>query len=246
MRTKTVLLLGGVAIALSGCMGDRLDHLGKPPSMSPMENPQDDPTYRSVKLPMPVQPPAQPQTASLWQSGARAFFKDQRAAKVGDIMTVVIDIDESAKIDNTTSRARDNGETSGIPHFFGLETALGGIMPDGYDPNKLIDMSSTMNSTGTGKVDRKEKIELQVAAIIVDQLPNGNFIIAGRQEVRVNYELRELLVQGIVRPEDVSPANSINYKQIAEARISYGGRGQITDVQQPRYGQQVLDMVLPF
>ena len=119
-------------------------------------------------------------------------------------------------------------------------------MPDGYDPNKLIDMSSTMNSTGTGTVDRKEKIELQVAAIIVDQLPNGNFIIAGRQEVRVNYELRELLVQGIIRPEDVSPANSINYKQIAEARISYGGRGQITDVQQPRYGQQVLDMVLPF
>jgi flagellar L-ring protein FlgH len=85
-----------------------------------------------------------------------------------------------------------------------------------------------------------------VAAIVVDQLPNGNFIIAGRQEVRVNYELRELLVQGIIRPEDVSPANSINYKQIAEARISYGGRGQITDVQQPRYGQQVLDMVLPF
>jgi flagellar L-ring protein precursor FlgH len=246
MRIPSTLVLGGLALALSGCMGDRLDHLGKPPSMSPMENPQDDPSYHSVKLPMPVQPPAQPQTASLWQSGARAFFKDQRAAKVGDIMTVVIDIDESAKIDNTTSRARDNGETSGIPHFFGLETALGGIMPDGYDPNKLIDMSSTMNSTGTGKVDRKENIELQVAAIIVDQLPNGNFIIAGRQEVRVNYELRELLVQGIVRPEDVSPANSINYKQIAEARISYGGRGQITDVQQPRYGQQVLDMVLPF
>ena len=227
-------------------MGDRLDHLGKPPSMSPMENPQDDPTYRSVNLPMPVKPPAQPQTASLWQSGARAFFKDQRAAKVGDIMTVVINIDESAKLKNTTTRTRDNGETAGLPHFFGLESAVGGIMPDAFDPNKLIDMSSTSKSAGSGNVDRQEKIELQVAAIIVDQLPNGNFVIAGRQEVRVNYELRELTVQGIVRPEDVSPANSINYNQIAEARISYGGRGQITDVQQPRYGQQVLDMVLPF
>ena len=246
MRTKTVLLLGGLGIALSGCMGDRLDHLGKPPSMSPMENPQEDPTYRSVSLPMPVQPPPQPQTASLWQSGARAFFKDQRASKVGDIMTVVINIDESAKLKNTTTRTRDNGETAGLPHLFGLESAVGGIMPDAFDPNKLIDMSSTSKSTGTGNVDRQEKIELQVAAIIVDQLPNGNFVIAGRQEVRVNYELRELTVQGIVRPEDVSPANSINYKQIAEARISYGGRGQITDVQQPRYGQQVLDMVLPF
>jgi flagellar L-ring protein precursor FlgH len=246
MRIRSVLLLGGVALSLGGCMGDRLDHLGKPPSMSPMENPQDDPSYHAVSLPMPVQPPAQPQTASLWQSGARAFFKDQRASKVGDIMTVVINIDESAKIDNTTTRSRDNGETAGIPHFFGLETAVGGIMPDGFDPNKLIDMSSTSKSTGSGNVDRKEKIELQVAAIIVDQLPNGNFIIAGKQEVRVNYELRELTVKGIVRPQDVSPANSINYNQIAEARISYGGRGQITDVQQPRYGQQVLDMVLPF
>jgi flagellar L-ring protein precursor FlgH len=172
MRIPSFLILGSVAVALSGCMGDRLDHLGKPPSMSPMENPKDDPNYQAVSLPMP----AQPQTASLWQSGARAFFKDQRAARIGDILTVVIDIDESAKIDNTTERSRNNSDTSGIPHFFGLETALGGIMPNGYDPNKLIDMSSTMNSTGTGAVDRKEKIELQVAAIIVDQLPNGNFI----------------------------------------------------------------------
>jgi len=246
MRIPSVFLLGGAALALSGCMGDRLDSLGKPPSMSPIENPQNDPNYHAVSLPMPVQPPPQVQTASLWQSGARAFFKDQRAAKVGDIMTVVINIDESAKIDNTTTRSRDNGETAGIPHFFGLETAVGGIMPDGFDPSKLIDMSSTSKSTGAGNVDRKEKIELQVAAIIVDQLPNGNFVIAGKQEVRVNYELRELTVQGIVRPQDVSPGNSINYNQIAEARISYGGRGQITDVQQPRYGQQVLDMVLPF
>jgi flagellar L-ring protein precursor FlgH len=115
MRIPSFLILGSVAVALSGCMGDRLDHLGKPPSMSPMENPKDDPSYQAVSLPMPVQPPAQPQTASLWQSGSRAFFKDQRAARIGDILTVVIDIDESAKIDNTTERSRNNGETSRHP-----------------------------------------------------------------------------------------------------------------------------------
>jgi flagellar L-ring protein precursor FlgH len=246
MRIPSLLILGAAAIALSGCMADRLDHLGKPPSMSPMENPKDDPTYRSVSLPMPVQPPAQTQTASLWQPGARAFFKDQRAARIGDILTVVIDIDESAEIDNTTTRSRDNSESAGMPHLLGFETALGKIMPDGYSADQLVDLSSASGSAGSGSVDRKEKIELEVAAIIVDQLPNGNFIIAGRQEVRVNFELRELLVQGIIRPEDVSPANSINYKQIAEARISYGGRGQITDVQQPRYGQQVFDMIWPY
>jgi flagellar L-ring protein precursor FlgH len=246
MRIPSVLTLGGLALALSGCIADRLDHLGKPPSMSPMENPQEDPNYHPVSLPMPVQPPAQPQTASLWQPGARAFFKDQRASKVGDIMTVVINIDDSGKIDNETTRSRNNSETAGMPHLLGFETAAAQIFPEGYNPNKLVDLSSTSGSAGTGSVNRKEKIALQVAAIIVDQLPNGNFVIAGKQEVRVNYELRELLVQGIIRPEDVSPANSISYNQIAEARISYGGRGQITDVQQPRYGQQVFDMVWPF
>jgi flagellar L-ring protein precursor FlgH len=246
MRIKEIFALGGLALALSGCVADRLDHLGKPPSMSPMENPQNDPTYKTVSLPMPVQPPAQRQPASLWQPGARAFFKDQRAARIGDILTVVIKMDESAKLENKTTRTRDNSETSGMPHFLGLETAAANILPEGYDPNKLVDLSSESNSTGNGKVDRQEQIELQVAAIITDQLPNGNFVIAGRQEIRVNFELREVTVQGMIRPEDISPANTIASDQIAEARISYGGRGQITDVQQPRYGQQVYDMIWPF
>ncbi|MGH6887410.1 MAG: flagellar basal body L-ring protein FlgH, partial [Geminicoccales bacterium] len=122
---------------MSGCVADRLDHLGKPPSMSPMENPREDPTYRTVSLPMPVQPPPQTQTASLWQPGARAFFKDQRAARVGDILTVVIDIDESAEIDNTTTRSRDNSESAGMPHLLGFETTLGQILPDGFSPDQL-------------------------------------------------------------------------------------------------------------
>jgi len=246
MRTKQLLPLAALATGLSGCVGDQLDHLGKPPSMSPMENPREDPNYTPVSLPMPAQAPAMRQDASLWQPGARAFFKDQRAAKVGDILTVVINIDESAKLQNNTTRARDGSETAGMPHLFGLETAAAQIMPEGYDPSKLVDLSSNSASAGDGKIDRKEQIQLQVAAIVTDQLPNGNFVIAGKQEVRVNYELRELTVQGIIRPQDVSPGNTIKYDQIAEARISYGGRGQITDLQQPRYGQQVFDMVFPF
>ena len=247
MRIGTFLSFGVFAIALSGCsVGEQLDHLGKPPSMAPMENPRDDPNYNAVSLQMPAEAPAVRQEASLWQTGARAFFKDQRAAKVGDILTVVINIDESAKLQNNTTRARDGSETAGMPHLFGLETAAAKIFPDGYNPSKLVDLSSSGNSTGDGKIDRKEQIQLQVAALITDRMPNGNFVIAGKQEVRVNYELRELTVQGIIRPQDVSPANSIAYNQIAEARISYGGRGQITDVQQPRYGQQVFDMIWPY
>jgi len=247
MRISNYLFLGVFAITLSGCgVGDRLDHIGQPPSMTPMENPRNDPNYNAVSLPMPAEAPAVRQEASLWQTGARAFFKDQRAAKVGDILTVVINIDESAKLQNNTTRARDGSETAGMPHFFGLETAAAKILPEGYNPSKLVDLSSSGNSTGDGKIDRKEQIQLQVAALITDRLPNGNFVIAGKQEVRVNYELRELTVQGMIRPQDVSPANTIKYDQIAEARISYGGRGQITDLQQPRYGQQVFDTLFPF
>lgn len=245
MRIKEIIALGGVAVTLSGCV-DQLDHLGKPPSMSPMENPQNDPTYKTVSLPMPVEPPAVRQPASLWQPGSRAFFKDQRAARIGDILTVVIKMDESAKLKNKTTRLRDGSETAGMPHFLGFETAAANIFPEGYDPSKLVDLNSQSESNGDGKVDRQEQIELQVAAIITDQLPNGNFVIAGRQEIRVNFELREVTVQGLIRPEDISPANTIASDQIAEARISYGGRGRLTEVQQPPYGQQILDQVLPF
>jgi flagellar L-ring protein precursor FlgH len=249
MKNAVRLLAALSCAAVAGCNG-QLDHLGKPPSMSPIENPGADPSVQQVSMPMPAPIPEPSgggvQTASLWQPGARAFFKDQRASKVGDILTVVIDIDESAKLDNTTSRARDNSDTLGIPHLFGFETSIGGLLPSAYSPDRAVELSSDSGSSGTGKVDRQEQIELQVAATIVDRLPNGNLVIAGKQEIRVNFELRELIVQGIIRPEDITSDNTVSHEKMAEARISYGGRGQITDVQQPRYGQQVLDIVLPY
>jgi flagellar L-ring protein FlgH len=249
MKTTARLLATMSCAVIAGCNG-QLDHLGKPPTMSSIENPQVASNYEPVAMPMPAPIPSPSQggvqTASLWQPGARAFFKDQRANKVGDILTVVIDIDESAKLDNTTERARDGSETAGVPHFLGLETSLGGLLPSAYDPSQMVEMSSDSNSSGTGSVDREEQIEMRVAATIIDRLPNGNLVVAGKQEVRVNFELRELTVTGIIRPEDITSENTVSHEQMAEARISYGGRGQITDVQQPRYGQQVIDMVFPY
>jgi flagellar L-ring protein precursor FlgH len=195
---------------------------------------------------MPRQEPVAYQSNSLWAAGSRSFFKDQRASKVGDILTVLIAIDEKAELSNQTDRSRTSSEKADVTSLLGFEQEAGRLLPGGYDPTKAIGLGSDSSTQGAGSVNRKEKIELTVAAVVTQVLPNGNLVIQGRQEVRVNFEVRDLMVSGVVRPEDISNANEIKHTQIAEARISYGGRGQLTDVQQPRYGQQVVDILFPF
>ena len=246
-RPRFSMAAGALAMAamLSGCGSlDRLSQIGKPPPMTPIQSKAVQP--RPISLPMPKPDVVVHQANSLWQAGARAFFKDQRASRVGDILTVYIDMSDQAKLANTTKRSRQSGEDSNITNFLGLEAELGKVMPKAFDPTAAAKLGSTSTSTGTGSVDRKEEIKLTVAAIVTQVLPNGNLVIEGRQEIRVNFEKRVLIVAGVVRPEDITAQNTIDSSKIAESRISYGGKGQITDVQQPRYGQQVLDILLPF
>ena len=232
---------------ISGCSTfDRVSNIGEAPDLAPTENPAALFQGREVALPMPASYNETPLNNSLWRQGARSFFKDQRARRAGDIVTIVIDIDDRARLNNTTERRRDNGETAELPAFGGLEQTLVDVLPNGANAAQLVDLSSGSNSRGEGSVDRREDVQLTIAAIVTEVLPNGNLVVAGKQEVRVNYELRELTVTGIIRPEDISNANRIRHEQIAEARISDGGRGQLTDVQQPRYGQQLYDILFPF
>jgi flagellar L-ring protein precursor FlgH len=233
-----------LALSLAGCgAADRLANIGRAPSLSAIDDPTAQPGYKPVSLPMP--PPEQPvyQANSLWRSGARGFFKDQRAGRVGDILTVKVRFSDSANINNQTSRSRTGDEKMGVDSFFGLE---GKVVPAGTLTSDMVDLNSKGDSTGAGSVKRSEALTTNVGAVITQVLPNGNMVIEGRQEVRVNFEMRELIVAGIVRPEDIESDNTIDSTKIAQARISYGGKGQITDVQQPRYGQQVLDVLLPF
>ena len=242
-------LLGAVAAGLPACNAlSRVSDIGNTPEMTRIQDPQANPNYQPVSLPMPTPVPAERNPNSLWRTGAKAFFKDQRAAKVGDIMTVSITIDDKAQINNTTTRSRNNSENAGIPGFFGLQGAAGlnKILPEEATGANLVSATSSTSNTGNGGVNRKEQINLKVAALVTQVLPNGNLVIQGRQEVRVNYELRDLQITGVVRPEDITAQNTVTYEKIAEARISYGGRGQITDVQQPRLGNQVMDILLPF
>ncbi|HYE49297.1 MAG TPA: flagellar basal body L-ring protein FlgH [Azospirillaceae bacterium] len=248
-RTKTAfraVAFSAAALTLTACgAADRLANVGKPPALSGIENPQAQAGYQPVRMPMPAPMAQERQANSLWRAGARAFFKDQRAGQVGDILTVLIQIDDSAEMENTTARSRSGEESMGVPSLFGLENNIARkLNTDGSDT--LLNVSGGGSSTGNGTIERSEQIELKVAALITQVLPNGNLVVQGKQEVRVNYEVRELLISGVIRPEDINSQNTIGYEKIAEARISYGGRGHITDVQQPRYGQQIIDIISPF
>lgn len=183
---------------------------------------------------------------SLWTGERGSLLGDRRAVQRGDILTVVIEINDSASISNSTGRSRSGSESMSVPNLFGIPQRVDETLPEGATLGAAVDFSSSSSFNGDGSVRRNEQLELRIAATIVDVMPNGVLMIQGTQEVRVNYEMRELLVSGFVRPEDISRQNEITYDKLASARISYGGRGQISDVQQPRIGQQVADIILPF
>src|SRR5437660_1526461 len=239
------LAVASVGVAMGGCSAvDRLKSVGEPPALSTIDNPVAQPGYKPVQMPMPTPQPVSYNPNSLWRNGSRAFFKDQRAMQVGDIMTVKVKITDNAKFENGTQRSRTNKEDSGVTDFIGSKLLTGDAAK--LMPGKILTADSTANSEGKGSVNRQEALLTNVAAVVTQVLPNGNLVVEGKQEVRVNFEVRELIVAGIVRPEDIESDNTIDSTKIAQARIAYGGRGQITDVQQPRYGQQVLDVLLPF
>ena len=205
--------------------------------------------YPAQLAPMTQQYAPQPQAASsnsLWRTGARTFFNDQRASKVGDILTVLIDIDDSATTKDQTASSRTSTGSVGVPNFLGLESSLGKVLPGGFDPANAINTKSGFSNAGAGAVNRSEKISLTIAAIVSGVLPNGNLVIQGTQEVKTNNEVRQLTVAGLVRPEDISSANTIKHTQIAEARISYGGRGDISRVQKTPAGQSLVEKFSPF
>ncbi|MBR0799576.1 flagellar basal body L-ring protein FlgH [Bradyrhizobium jicamae] len=241
LLTSSLLVLGTIA---SGCSSiDRLSQIGEQPKLTAIDNPTTAPGYKPVQMPMPKPEVASYSPNSLWRSGSRAFFKDQRAARVGDILTVTVNITDKAAIANETQRSRTSTEDSGVTNFLGSQTIT---QANKILPGRLLTTDSTSNSDGKGSVNRQEALQTNVAAVVTQVLPNGNLVVEGKQEIRVNYEIRELVVAGIVRPEDIQSDNTIDSSKIAQARIAYGGRGQITDVQQPRYGQQVMDVLLPF
>ena len=252
MKAGPTLFAASLSVLLIGGCNGQLDHLGRPPSMTaPGTPPSEVPDIAQQRRAVPHTAPDQyqaprPANASLWHSGPTSLFGDRRARTLGDILTVVIEINDEASISNNSARSRGGSESMDVTALLGLDSLVSDILPNNATLNPAIGTNSSSSSEGDGSTNRNEEITLRVAATVVDVLPNGHLIIQGSQESRVNFELRDLQMKGIVRPEDISRRNTISYDKIAEARIVYGGRGHITDMQQPRYGQQIIDLVVPF
>lgn len=231
-------------VILGACA--KLGQVGKAPDFSPLEGTDQQYAVYSRALPLSTEGTGPGEASSLWSADTSSLFGDRRAAQRGDILTVVIEIDDSAEISNSTGRSRTGSTKSGIQHFFGIPQRLDEKLPEGASMGSAIETGGSSTFTGSGDVSRSEQLTLRIAATVVEKLPNGVLRIEGQQEVRVNNELRELIVTGYVRPADISRQNEVTYDKIAGARISYGGRGQITDVQEPTYGQQITDIIAPF
>ena len=237
--------LGACAAVQDAVLTPQMTPMGYPSALMPQQTAIVQPAMATASdLALPRSRPAG--ANSLWRTGARAFFQDQRAHRVGDILTVNVAITDSAQVQNTSIATRKANADLGVPNFFGLESSIGKILPKAFDPSQAIGVKSDVESNGQGSVNRSEAVNLTVAAIVTSVLPNGNLVIQGRQEVRVNSELRELTVAGVVRPEDISAANTIRHDQIAEARVSYGGRGQVSNVQKAPIGNSLLTKFSPF
>ena len=246
MNSKILILTSCFALAACGNTFDRLSEAGGAPVLQKVENPTAQPNYQPLNWPTPLEASGGKQPNSLWQTGARSFFKDQRATRVGDILTVLVKINDKADLTNGSQRARTTTESLAATQFLGLDQKLKKVLPGDPQLGNLVDINGASNSDGNGTIGRQENIETKVAAVITQVLPNGNLAVKGTQEVRVNYELRQVTVEGVIRPEDISSDNTISSEQIAEARISYGGKGLLSDVQQPRIGNQLIDILSPF
>jgi flagellar L-ring protein precursor FlgH len=239
MRTLklSVLLLAGVA--LSACSAvDRIENIGEAPKLAAVGNPAGQQIVAAIPRPQPITH----DNNSLWQPGSQSFFHDPRAMHVGDVITVNVSVADTAKMQNTTSRSRTNSDNANLTNLFGLEK----VLPPAIDPGSVVKMGSDNSNVGAGSIQRAESISMTLAALVAQVLPNGNLVIDGHQQVRVNNELRDMRLSGIVRREDITQDNTVNLSQIAEARVIYGGQGTMSDVQQPRYGSQLFDIIMPW
>jgi flagellar L-ring protein FlgH len=246
-----------MALTLPGCnLARNFSTIGEPPQMTQIKDPRDLPGYEPVQMPMPEPAMvAQRSSNSLWQQGSRAFFKDQRACKVGDVLTIEVNVDRKQNMQMSPNIERQSSVSSTVTEVLGhalpIQKRIARALPgkESGDTMRLdswADAKSQPSHKATAKYDVQDKMQFNMAAVIIQILPNGNMVVQGREEVRLVNELREIEIKGIVRREDISSNNTVASQKIAQLRISYGGRGDLSDAQSAPWGQQYLNKLLPF
>ncbi len=256
MTKSTQWFVMSALLLLSGCnLAKRLGDVGEPPDLSQIQDPTHMPHYKPITMPMPSPTSQMPNKInnSLWETGSRAFFKDQRANKVGDVITVKVNVEnQKATLSATTNTSRLATQETALGNMMGFEHKVEKLFPKKFNPTNalmlppLLNMQSNPKLKGDAKYDGSDALSFDIAAVVIQLLPNGNLIIQGRREMRVYNEVRELFITGIVRKEDITSGNTITLDKIAEARLSYGGRGDLTDMQSAPWMQQALTKVMPF
>lgn len=246
LKWRFVRLLGLLgAASLVGCSGE-INEFMREPRLTPVGAGLVNPEVYGLGGALPL---ARDPTGPLPSLNMGNLYTDGRVTRVGDIVTVLIAINDKATFGNSMDRTRASKNSFLADWNFvnNMLTSSTSSTSSSPQPSSVSgDLNSSSSTSGQGNIDRQEQIQVSVAAVVTDVLPNGNLVISGSQEVRVNYELRQLAVGGIIRPSDISPNNTVTYDRIAEARITYGGRGRLNDFQQPSWGQQILDAFRPF
>lgn len=245
MTIQRLMILATISLS-AACA--QVEQIGQEPAFTPVLSTTEHSAMMNASMPQSSDMPMRTatSTASLWTGDRGSLLGDRRAMQRGDILTVVIEIDDSAQINNSSDRSRSGNQDLQINDLFGLPQRINQELPDGASLDAAVGLGSSSSFSGNGSVQRNEQLTLRVAATVIDVLPNGVLSIEGSQQVRVNFEMRELLVSGFVRSADITRQNEVTYDKIASARIAYGGRGQISEVQQPRLGQQAAEILLPF
>lgn len=242
----TILLLAACLLSACASTVDKLQNVGKQPPETPLADPTRKADYEPLSWPMPEGVQQAHTTNSLWQPGARAFFRDQRAARVGDILHIVVNINDQILTDNESQGSRQTTDSASFPALGGVQAKVAHLFSSAGQASNYLDTTSARDNKSTGKITRQDQIQTEVSAMIKQVLPNGNFVIEGSQEILMNYEIRMVGIKGVVRPQDLGPDDKIDSSLVADARITYSGRGQMMDMQQARWGSQVVDILSPF
>lgn len=247
MKTHSIPALMILPLFLSGCnLAEKLATVGQTPELSQIQDPTLQPGYQPISMPMPEARASERRVNSLWENGSRAFFKDQRARSVGDIVTIEVDFNDQQSMEMTPNISQNSKLNSSFGAVFGLEKQIARLLPKNMDLPNVLNMSNAPNMSGSGKYDVSDKLKFKISSVITQILPNGNMVIEGRREMRLNNEVREIVLRGVIRREDVSAGNTVKGEKVAEARLSVGGRGDLSDVNSAPWFHQLVNKVSPF